>query len=261
MDATFGTLLKDWRARRRLSQMDLGLAANVSARHICFLETGRARPSQPMVRHLSEVLEMPRTARNSLLQAAGFSAAYRARDPEAAELAPVRAAVDWTLERHDPYPGIALDRHWRLLQLNRCASALLGALGVGVGDSLLEAFLAGGPFREAMANRDEVARHMAVRLQTESSHFGGDPVLEQAAERLRNLTTGRAPTVEAPAPAVIPVVYRAGGLELSLFSTLAQFGSTEDVALADLRIELMFPADEASKAALVQLAGPVPGRR
>jgi transcriptional regulator with XRE-family HTH domain len=261
MDATFGTLLRDWRARRRLSQLDLGLAANVSARHICFLETGRARPSQPMVRHLSEVLDMPRAARNGLLQAAGFSAAYRARDPDAAELVPIRAAVDWTLERHDPYPGMALDRHWRLLQLNRCATGLLGALGLGVGDSLIEAFLAAGPLRDAMANRDEVARYMAARLQTESAHLGGDPLLDRAAEQLRNALPARMPTAEAPAPAVIPVTYRAGGLELSLFSTLAQFGSTEDVALADLRIELMFPADEASKAALVQLAGPVPGRR
>lgn len=137
MDQVFGTLLKDWRILRRMSQLDLGLAANVSARHISFLETGRARPSRPMVVQLSDTLEVPRSARNTLLNAAGFSPAYQARDLTADDMAHVRAAIGWMLERHDPFPAFALDRHWLLLQANNSASMMFKNLGLETGDSLL----------------------------------------------------------------------------------------------------------------------------
>ena len=125
MSESFGALLKSWRGQRRLSQLDLSLAANVSARHISFLETGRARPSKSMVLSLAETLDVPRATRNVLLQAAGFARAYVQRDLAAGEMAYVRAAMDWMLERHNPYPGIAIDRHWNLLEVNACAAALL----------------------------------------------------------------------------------------------------------------------------------------
>lgn len=166
MQGAFGNLLKDWRARRRLSQFDLALAAEVSARHISFLETGRARPSRGMVLQLSQVMDVPRADRNALLNAAGFAPAYAVRDRTSPDLTLVSAAMSWTLERHDPYPAIAVDRHWRLLQLNRCASILLGSLGLGAGDSLLDAFVQAGPFRAALDNWQAIAHQMIVRLRT-----------------------------------------------------------------------------------------------
>lgn len=253
MAQSFGTLLKEWRSRRRLSQLELGLAADVSARHISFLETGRAHPSQPMVLKLSQTLKVPRSNRNALLTAAGFSKAYAARRLDEPEMAEVSQAMEWMLERHDPYPAIALDRHWRLVRANNCANALLEPLGVGANDSLLEAFLADGPFAQSLTNRDEVARHMVSRLRTESAHFGGDPVLDNAAARLAESLTDNEPVVESPLPAIVPARFRLGDLGLSLFSTIAQFGSTEDIVLAEMKIELMFPADETTRRALIAM--------
>ncbi len=251
MPDTFGSLIRDWRGQRRMSQLDLALSADVSARHISFLETGRARPSRAMVQLLAESLDMPRATRNVLLNAAGFAQSYVARDLEDDEMAAVREAIDWTLTRHCPYPAIAFDRHWRLLRTNAVSEALLAPMNLEVGDSMLEAFVSGGPFAMALENRDEVARHMIVRLRTESAHLGGDEVLDAAAAMLAaHVGAAEMPDAE-PMPAVIPARFRAGDSVLSLFSTIAQFGSTEDIALADTKIELMFPADEATRQALV----------
>jgi transcriptional regulator with XRE-family HTH domain len=247
----FGHLLKHWRSRRRYSQLDLAVAANVSSRHISFLETGRSQPSRAMVLQLSEVMDVPLAERNALLASAGFSVAYVARAADSRDLQFVREAIDWTLERHDPYPAIAFDRHWRVRKLNRCATALLGRLGVGEGDSLLVAFLSPGPLRDALVNWREIARDLRTRLRTESTHFGGDPILEDAIDKLDALTNDDGYESRAPYPAVIPVEYQAGPLVLSFFSTISQFGSAEDIALADLRIELMFPANEATRRALL----------
>ncbi|MEM8683393.1 MAG: helix-turn-helix domain-containing protein [Pseudomonadota bacterium] len=249
MAESFGALLKHWRGERRMSQMELGLSADVSTRHISFLESGRAKPSRSMIIQLSETLNVPRGSRNALLTAAGFAQAYTARSLDDDELRFVREAMDWTLERHCPYPAIAFDRHWRLLRLNTVSEALLGGMGLGVGDSLLEAFLDGGPFSQALANRDEIASHLVTRLRTESAFYGGDEILDSAAERLLASVSGQLVDNQDP-PAIISARYVAGDVTLSLFTTISSFGSTEDIALADLKIELMFPADQFTRDAL-----------
>lgn len=252
-DTTFGSALKGWRAQRRMSQLDLGLTADVSARHISFLETGRSRPSRSMVMHLCETLQVPRPSRNALLNAAGFAQAYRRREPDDTDLAPVHAAIDWTLERHDPYPAMALDRHWTIVKANRCATMLIAAIGLKQGDSLLAAMLNTEQMAQALENWTEVARHMIACLRTESHHVGGDKVLDAAAEALTAAIGPLAPEATGPLPAVIPARYRTGDMILSLFSTLAQFGTAEDIALAELRIELLFPADEETRTALLAM--------
>lgn len=250
MPDSFGSLLKEWRGQRRMSQLDLGVAADVSARHISFLETGRSKPSQAMVMHLSETLAIPRTVRNQLLNAAGFSVAYESRDLEHDELEYVNAAMNWTLERHDPYPAIALDRHWRVLRANISATAMLANMNLSEGASLLDAFAEPGALRETIENWAEISRHMIARLRTESAHAGGDPVLDKAIDRLAASLGPTESDYQAPLPAVITANYRSNGMTLRFFSTISQFGSAEDIALADLKIELMFPADAATKAAL-----------
>ena len=105
----YADLLKQWRKQRRMSQLDLALEADVSARHISFLETGRARPSAEMIVHLSEVLDVPMDARNLMMRATGFAARYSSKPLDDAEMAPIREAVTWTLDRHAPYPGLVLD--------------------------------------------------------------------------------------------------------------------------------------------------------
>jgi transcriptional regulator with XRE-family HTH domain len=172
MSGDFGAGLKEWRTRRRLSQLELALAAAVSSRHISFLETGRARPSRGMVLRLCDHLDVPRAARNRLLAAAGLAPAYAARSPATDELAPLQDALDWMLTRHAPYPGFALDRHWHIRALNPPATTLLGAVGLRVGDSLLAALADNDRLRAALENRDAVVAAVAARLRAESMSAG-----------------------------------------------------------------------------------------
>lgn len=250
MGLDFGAALKEWRQARRISQLDLGLSAGVSSRHISFLETGRSRPSRGMVLRLCAELDVPRAQRNRMLTAAGLSPAYAERDLSEEDMAPMRAAVEWSLERHDPYPAMAIDRHWRLVKANRSMTGLLAGFGVVEGDSLLEMMTDSPAVRAALENYDEVAQHMLARLRVEAAHFGHDPVLEGAIARFEDIVGAAALSVDGIRPAVIPAVYAVGGMRLSLFSTISQFGSAEDIALSELRIEMLFPADEATKVAL-----------
>jgi len=177
--AQFGTHLKDWRRARRLSQLDLALMADVSARHVSFLETGRARPSRDMVLRLARTLEVPLKERNDLLSAAGFAPAYRARDLSDAELTPLRHAIEHLLAGHDPYPAYVLDRTWDLVDANVGARRLLGGLlpadaPADARPNMVRLLLKPGPLRDAMVNWDEVARLTLLRLRREVRDTGGD---------------------------------------------------------------------------------------
>lgn len=245
----FGLILKQWRGKRRMSQLDLGLTANVSARHISFLETGRSKPSKSMVMMLSDVLEMPNVVRNTFLGKAGFAPAYQNRALDDKDLAHVREAVNWTLDRHDPYPAFALDRHWNIVRANKSANMLLSGAGIVEGDSLLEAMLDENGISNSLENWHEVMHHFIIRLRTESNHLGGDPVLEKAIENMTERLGNSAPIYEDATSAVISARYRFGDTTLSLFSTISSFSSAEDIALSELKIEMMFPADEATRQA------------
>jgi transcriptional regulator with XRE-family HTH domain len=174
----FPRTLKAWRTARRLSQLDLALEAEVSARHLSFLETGRARPSREMIVRLGDALLLPLNARNQMLTAAGFAPRYVGRAWEAEEMAPIRKAIDLMLARHDPYPALAFDRLWTVRQMNWAAQRLYGMFGVGVGDSLLD-LLMSGRIATGVENWPEVARHAAARLRTESIAQGGVAELDR----------------------------------------------------------------------------------
>lgn len=244
---TFGKALGTWRKARRLSQLGLAGEAGVSSRHIAFLETGRARPSPDMVERLGAALALPLAARNRLLGLAGFAPRHGPRLWSDAEMAPVHAAVTHMLERHAPYPALALDRLWSVLRLNGPARALFAPFGAGEGTSLL-ALMTSGALRPAIENWPEVARHAALRLRTESAAQGGAPELEAAAARLWEEAGPGAPE----AGPVSPVVLRARPARprLSLFAVIAQFGAPTDALIEDVRIEFYFPADAETEAAL-----------
>jgi transcriptional regulator with XRE-family HTH domain len=243
----FAQQLKHWRNIRRMSQLDLGLTANVSARHVSFLETGRAAPSRAMVLQLCETLEVPLSAQNIVLQAAGFAEVFFNRGLNAEELTHVRQAVDWTLQQHNPYPAMALDKHWTIIKANIAATMLLSAVGLSEGDSLLQAMQTSAALRTAITNWPEVVRHMVSRLRMESVKLGHDAVLSEAAENLAAQLGDGGKSEPHVSTAVLSTRYLLNGVELSLFSMIAQFGSAEDIALADLKIELMFPANEATR--------------
>jgi transcriptional regulator with XRE-family HTH domain len=248
MSNGFGGALREWRGKRKLSQLDLSLSANVSARHVAFLETGRSHPSRTMVMQLSEALEVPRAERNRMLDAAGFRPAWVERPLSAADMDPVRRAIARVIERHDPYPALVVDRHWNIVAANQSGTLVLAAFGVAIGESILSALLEPGRAETMIENWPEVAAHTLARLRTESAHLGGDPVLDKAASQLARDPALQKPPQHADMPAVVPTRYRLGGRIFSVFGTIAQFGTAEDIALADLKIELLFPADDATRA-------------
>lgn len=256
----FGSELKDWRGRRRVSQLDLGLAADVSARHVSFLETGRATPSRAMVLRLAEALEIPRSKRNGLLRAAGFAPLYPAHGDGDAAVAPLAQAVDWLLDRHAPYPGFAIDRHWNLKRANAPAAAMLAAVGLELakGANLVDAFLDVAALRDAVVNLGEVLDMTMSRLRTENAELGGDAVLAGYIARLEADPARRsfADDTGSLLPAVIAARYRLGGQIVSVFSTIAQFGTVHDIGFVDLRIELLFPADAETAAAFKGMSVP-----
>jgi hypothetical protein len=199
-----------------------------------------------MVLRLASALDVPLSERNGLLRSAGFAAAYRARPHGDGTLDLPEAALAWMLDRHAPYPGLALDRHWRIVRLNGPAERLLSAAGLGQGDSLLEAIGSGGSLRALIGNWPEVAAYLSARLQTEIEHAGGDPVLSAYREQI-SIDAG---LPSPPSSAILPVIYQLGESRLAFFSTIAHFGGAQDIALDDLRIELMFPADETTASLL-----------
>lgn len=245
----FSDTLRTWRKARRFSQLELALEADVSARHISFLESGRSAPSIDMVARLGDALQMPLSARNQMLAGAGFAHRYPARAWDDAALQPIRAAVSRMLTGHMPYPGISADGMWRIVELNPAAKVLFSQFGAGVGDSLLDLLL-GDDVRAAVENWDEVANHTAQRLRTESAAMGGVKAFDEAAEKLSDAAPYYTPSEHS----VIPTVFQLGDLRLSLFSTIAQFGTPEDVTLDAFKVELYFPSDEASERLLNQLA-------
>lgn len=244
----FPDILRNWRNQRRLSQLDLAMEANVSSRHISFLETGRSRPSRDMVIRLGDTLSIPLEVRNQMLTSAGFAPKYQKRDWDDASMAPIRKAIDWTLDRHAPYPGIAIDRMWIIQRMNAPARLLFGTMGADEGRSMLD--LIQHPLvQDSVENWPEVAHHSALRLRSESAAQGGIPELEAAADLLAKDAIPSDPNVPA-----IPTIFKLGDQRLSLFGTIAQFGTTADQTLEDLKIELFFPADEAADTMLKNMS-------
>jgi transcriptional regulator with XRE-family HTH domain len=252
-----GELLRDWRHRRRLSQLDLSLEADVSARHLSFVETGRAKPSRELVLHLAEHLEVPLRERNALLLAAGFAPAYRETALDEAAMAPVRDGLGQLLEGHEPFPAVVVDLHWDLVSANGAAFRLLTP---GVSPDLLEppvntmrVTLHPDGLASRITNLEEYGAHLLLRLRRQAL-LAQDPALDDLLEELR----GYPGVVEHPSAAVEPEellfsplrLEAASGQELVLFSSLATFGTALDITLAELAIEQFFPADAATAEAL-----------
>ncbi len=245
----FSTTLKTWRAARRYSQLDLAMEAEISARHLSFLETGRARPSREMVVRLGEALELPLDARNQMLTHAGFAVRYVARDWDDDEMLPIRLAVSRQLQRHMPYPGLSINRLWTIREANAAALALFAPFGVSVGDSLLDLMML-PELPTVIENWPEVAHNAALRLRTESAAQGGIPEFTDAIRYLMSAADGYRPT----STPVVPTMLRMGNQRLSMFATISQFGTPADLLLDDLKIELYYPMDDTTALAFEAMA-------
>ena len=252
-----GELLRDWRQRRRLSQLDLSLEASVSARHLSFVETGRSKPSRELLLHLAEHLDVPLRDRNAWLLAAGYAPLYREHTLDEPTMTPVRAALDKILSSHQPYPAVIVDRRWDLVAAN---DAALRVLTDGVDPSLLEGrinalrvSLHPDGMAPRIANLAEYSAHLLTRLHRQAA-LSGDRDLFALHEELRAYPGVVDDPTAAGDPAAmlfVPLVLRRpGGDDLTFFSTLATFGTALDITLAELAIESFFPGDAATEAAL-----------
>ncbi|MCP3802851.1 helix-turn-helix transcriptional regulator [Allokutzneria sp. A3M-2-11 16] len=249
MSTPVGELLRDWRGRRRLSQLDLSLRADISARHLSFVETGRSAPSRDMVLRLAEQLEVPLRERNRLLLAAGFAPAYRESALDSPRLSAVQAAVRQVLAAHEPYPSVAVDRRWNLVEANAASSLFT--------DDIAPHLLAGQPnalrislHPDGMASRivnlGQWRAHLLGRLAREVAVSGDAEVASLLAE-LRDYPCDE-PEVEVPdtGEVFVPLRVRHAGAELSLLSTVSTFGTALDITVAELSVESFFPADAAT---------------
>jgi transcriptional regulator with XRE-family HTH domain len=250
--ATFGDGLRTWRQRRRLSQLDLAIAADVSARHVSFMETGRSAPSRAMVLRLTEVLDVPLRERNHLLMAAGLAPLYPDRGLDHPDMAAVREGVQRVLSAYDPYPCVALDRHWNIVSANAAAAVLLD----GVAPWLLETpnalRLALHP--EGLAprinNLAQWRHHLIGRLRREVAASGSDTLADLLAE----LESHPGPAADSPDPATVALPLELctdDGDLLTFISTVTTFGTALDPTAAELSIEAFLPADAVTAAALV----------
>jgi transcriptional regulator with XRE-family HTH domain len=246
--SSFGQLLREWRRRRGVSQLELSLDSDISARHLSFVETGRSTPSREVVARLAETLEVPLRERNALLLAAGYAPLYAERPLEAQEMEPVRAALDRFLRAHEPYPAIVIDRHHNLLAGNDALEALTDGCDpelLAAPANALRVALHPRGMAPYTLNLAEWSAHLLARLRREAA-LTGDPALD---ELLRELSDYPGVLDELPAatpPAgeiVVPLRLRRDGRELAFISTISTFGTPVDVTLSELAIEAFYPAN------------------
>jgi transcriptional regulator with XRE-family HTH domain len=247
-----GTLLREWRDARRLSQMELALEAEVSTRHLSFVETGRAQPSRDMIVRLAESLDVPLRERNQLLLAGGYAPAYpqSGLDDDA-----VRDAVRQVLAGHEPYPALVVDRHWEMLDANAGVGVLLEGVApeqLAPPVNALRLALHPDGLAPKIVNLGEWRAHLLARLrrQVVATH---DPQLASLLTELREYPCDQLePAVEIPGPGeiVVPLRIRHGAGELRFMSIVSTFGTPLDVALQELSIEAFFPVDAATRDAL-----------
>jgi transcriptional regulator with XRE-family HTH domain len=254
-DATaIGALLQYWRKTKNLSQLALATEAGVSARHISFLETGRAMPSRDMVVLLATVLGVPLRERNHLLLAAGFAPLYREAPLDAPELEPVRAALEAILRQQEPFPAVVMNRHWDILQMNQAGRRFFGML---LGDregrpapNVLRLMFDPKELRPHVVNWDTVAEKLLQRLHREATGGVKDSTtLALLAEILDYPDVPaqlRKPNLAVPLVPVASICFRHGRAVYDFFSTVTTLGTPQDVTLEELRIECFFPANPAT---------------
>jgi transcriptional regulator with XRE-family HTH domain len=254
-----GDLLREWRRHRRLSQLDLASGAKISTRHLSFVESGRSQPSRDMILRLTEYLDVPLRERNAVLVAAGFAPAFKERPLADPALATARATIDLLLQGLEPYPALAVDRHWQLVASNQATLRLLA----GVSPELLQPpvnvlrlSLHPAGLAPRIRNLPQWRAHLLHRLrqQIDASH---DP---QLIVLLRELQALPAPSLDAgaevatPAAIAVPMQLEVDGVVLSMLSTTTVFGSPVDITLAELALEAFVPADAETAEQLRRMA-------
>lgn len=249
-----GTLLREWRAARRLSQLDLSLEAGISTRHLSCIETGKAKPSRNMVTRLAEVLELPLRECNALLMSAGYAPKYPETTLDTPGLAQIHHAIELILEHQEPYPAFLLNRHWDILKVNQAAARFGNFVFPGRASAhrnMVRRFFDPDDLRKFVVNWDEVAHDLVRHLHGEITAAPTDTIARALLDEV--LTYPGVPKrwrmrePDVAAPPLLTVVFRKDDRELRFFSTFTVFGTPRDVTLDELRIECTFPADDVTR--------------
>jgi transcriptional regulator with XRE-family HTH domain len=255
-----GDLLREWRQRRRLSQLDLAIAANVSSRHLSFVETGRSRPTSEMIMHLAEHLDVPLRERNALLLAGGYAPAYPERGLSEPELKTVRDALHKVLAGHEPYPAVVVNRWWELVDASPGISLFTRQAAPGLLEppvNVLRLSLHPDGMAPRIANLRQWRTHLLTRLHRQVETTGDQRLAALHAE-LEAYPGGEGTRPPARADIVVPLRYRTENTELSFISITAIVGTPMDITVSELAIESFYPADETTAAALLPRPGPGP---
>jgi transcriptional regulator with XRE-family HTH domain len=258
MKSGFGSILSEWRAVRRLSQLDLALVAGISQRHISFVESGRAKPSRDMIFKLADGLDLPLRARNALFLTAGFAPVYPERRLDLSEMKAARGALELILKHQEPYPAIVMDANWNIVMRNEAASRIL-AYCVGV-DTLRALFPDGViNFMEMMFAPDGLKQHilnwkywraaLLRRLRREAAGNANSPseVLRRKFDSDPLPPGGDVSHHDDSFDPMLALELRVGDTSLRLFTTFTTFGTPQDVSLQELRIDMSFPVDDATR--------------
>ncbi|GAB3152939.1 helix-turn-helix transcriptional regulator [Micromonospora sonneratiae] len=256
----FGELLRQWRERRRVSQLELSIQAEVSTRHLSFVETGRSTPSRNMVLQLAEQLDLPLRERNRLLLAAGYAPAYSENSLDAPQMSAVRDAVRQVLTGHEPYPAVVVDRRWHLLDANASLALFTDTVAPHLLKppvNVLRASLHPEGMAPHIVNLGEWRAHLLSRLRRQVEISGDAELVALAAELADYPCDQPEPEVDLPGPGeiVVPLRFQYGDAVLTFFSTVATFGTPLDITLAELSIESFYPADAQTADALRARAG------
>jgi transcriptional regulator with XRE-family HTH domain len=243
----FGEHLRDWRQRRRLSQLELATELQMSSRHLSFVETGRSQPSRAMVLKLAESLEVPLRERNQLLVAAGFAPLYASRPLSDPALGAARKAVDLVLNGHEPYPALLVDRHWTLISANAAAMQFFTKVDPALlvaPINVMRVSLHPGGLAPRIVNLAQWRTHVLARLARDIE-VTADATLAGLLTEIRGYPGGeeREPHPEF-AGVVVPLRYQSEAGVLSMFSTTTVFGTAVEVTLSELMLEAFYPADE-----------------
>lgn len=255
--APLGEQLRQWRTRRRMSQMDLALDIEVSTRHLSFIETGRSKPSAQMLQRIADCLEVPHRARNALLLAAGYAPDFQERPLDSPEMAGMKAIVEHVLKGHEPYPALAVDRHWNMISSNDAIAILIEQVSPALlapPANVLRIALHPDGLAPQIVNYPAWRAHILHRLdlQIEAS---ADAVLAALRDEIAAYAVEANDNEAGPVSSIaVPLVIDTIAGRISFVSTVTIFGTPVDITLSELAIEAFFPADSQSAALLQKLA-------
>lgn len=264
-DNDFGRLLKHWRSQRNLSQLALSMTSNVSQRHISFIESGRSHPSRDMVVTLAAALDVPLRQRNQMLSAAGFAPTYSEFDLGAPEVAPIRRAIDFMLRQQEPYPALVMDRYWNQIKINQGAAQLIAWLLAGKAvplelqsqPNLMKLMLHPEGLRPFISNWESVTTqvmHRVYRESCEAENEQSQSLFDELLTYPEVASLWKSPVSDSWQLPLLTVDFVKNDHYLSFFTTITTLGTPYDITLQELRLECLFPADEATEKHILEIS-------